>query len=107
MRTVLRLCPHHTYPQQNLNNSLKGRELSIGTKQEENITPNYYYEATDLEHFTVYENNVREHGKIFECNHVYDLHATQFDIFANEVVPLIEKCFLGQDCSVLLFGSDF
>ncbi|KAG2382489.1 hypothetical protein C9374_005069 [Naegleria lovaniensis] len=68
--------------------------------------PNYYYEASDLEHLTIYEHNVRAHGKTFGCDHIYNVETSQFEIFDKEVVPLVEKLFLGEDSALLLFGDE-
>jgi hypothetical protein len=82
MRVVLRICPD-----------------SSPNK------PNYYYEAADLEHFTVYESNVRQGGKEFYIDHIYDQSCSQFDLYSAEIAPLVKDVVnSGRDCHLLLAG---
>ncbi|KAL9654495.1 hypothetical protein ABK040_010515 [Willaertia magna] len=111
MRSVLRICPSYHYfssTNNNNNNSTINNNINNNQQQQQQTdTIKYYYEATDLEHFTVYENNIRENGKTFQCDYIYDNHTSQLDIFINEIVPYIEKVLNGIDCNILLFGNDY
>lgn len=65
----------------------------------------YYYEGTDTRSLTLYERNVRQNGKTFEFDHVYDPTVPQYDIHQTEVAPLVQGLFQGRDACVVAMGS--
>jgi hypothetical protein len=78
MRVVLRICPHYSFSHE--------KQLTQ--------SPKYYYEASDLQHFTVYESARRDNGKTYLIDTIYDQNTSQLDIYEKEVLNFTKDTLL-------------
>lgn len=88
VRAVVRICPNVSFHPSILPSS----------------TPRYFYEATDLENFKLYESNVRHCGLESRVDMIYDQNCSQYDFFEKEVSKYVQMAVRGTDSSVLLLG---
>lgn len=89
VRTIIRLCP----------------SIRLAPNVTISTVPQYFYEATDLEHFKLYESNSRSGGFESTINMIYDQTCSQYDFFQKEIQNNVYMLLNGRDTCVLTFGS--